>query len=99
LSAPTWARVGHVVDCAVDGDDGDAGIDGFLHGGRHATGCDGADQQAVDVLGDSRFDIGGLLGHLVLSVERVGLDVAQLGRLVLHLRFHEHEERERHGRQ
>ena len=64
---------GHAVDGAVDGDDRDAGVDGFLDRRRHAVGRDRADQEAVDLLGDGGFDVSGLLGHLVLAVQRADL--------------------------
>ena len=56
---------------AVDGDDRDAGLDRLLEGRRHCVDLIGADDDALDALGDRSFDVGGLLGrgHLPIAFD------------------------------
>ena len=93
LSAPTWARVSTPVTVRSTVTTGMPASTASLHRRRHAVGGDRADQEAADLLGDGGFDVGGLLGHLVLAVQRADVH-AQLLRLILDLRLHEDEEGE-----
>ncbi len=88
----------HALDTAVDGDDRDAGVDDLLDDGCQAFSRPRADDETVIALGDDAFQVGDLLGGVVLAVEGDDLDVAHLGGLVAHLLLHVHEEGEAHRR-
>ncbi len=59
---------GHRGHAAVDGDDRDLGVDGFLQRRRHGVDLVRAQHDALDALGERRLDVGGLLGRRNLAV-------------------------------
>ena len=81
------------VDAAVDGDDRDTCLDRLFDGGRQRVDVKRRDDDGVDLLHDGRFDVGGLLGGLVLAVALDQIDAFRIG-LCLDLLQHVHEERE-----
>ena len=76
-------------------DDRDLGAHRLLQGRRERTEVIRIDDDAIDVLSDSIFHIGDLLGRGALSVAFYESDVAELSRLGLDRTHHVYEERER----
>jgi len=89
----------HVLDAAVDGDHGHAGIDGRLQRGRHGADVERRDDDGVDLLRDGGFDVARLLGHLVFAVALDQLDAALGLGFRLQLLLHVDEEGEGQARQ
>ena len=84
-----------VAHLAVDGDDRHTGLHRLLQRRRHGVDIERRDDDRVDLLGNRRLDVAGLLRHFVLAVRLDQLDVAQRlglgGKLLLHM----HKKRKR----
>ncbi len=79
---------------AVDRHHRDPGVDHFLNGRGQRICRARRDDQAVVAFSDDRFQVGDLLGRVVLPVERHQIDAADARGLVADLALHVHEEGE-----
>ena len=73
--------LGHRRNAAIDRDDRHFGVDRLFQRRRHRVDVDRTDNDAVDALSQSRLDVGGLLGRVILAIalDRIQPLIGRLG--------------------